>query len=170
MGNIYMIRCKTTGEIYVGATRTSLDKRWARHVWKLQQHVASPLLQAVYDKHGLRSLRVVDLGQVDDDVLVDAERAIIRDWRPSLNQQMQTTSPKKRDAMRAYYRRKRGITGAAADLPPFDPGARQMKTYLVGDKRLTMREIEAKYPKYIVFRVKAGEEGQRVLRPRYSHQ
>jgi hypothetical protein len=33
-----------------------------------------------------------------------------------------------------------------------------------------MREIEAKYPKYIVFRVKAGEEGQRVLRPRYSHQ
>jgi hypothetical protein len=164
MGTIYAITCVETGEQYIGSTKGRLGRRWAMHKDMLKRGVhRSTLLVECVNKHGIARFECEALLEVPNDTLRRVEELSIRLAKPALN----TPLTQERATPLKWQRRKRGVDPYA---PPYAPEIRKRRAYLVGDKRLTMREIEAKYPPYVVRRVQEGEEGQRVLRPRYSHQ
>lgn len=145
MPAVYMITCNPTGEFYIGASENPA-KRWETHIqdWKKKRN--APLLQAAYDAHGLKAFEFDVLVEVPQAILWQTEWRVIYDMQPALNRLG------KKDAKRRY-----------------DPHARKRRKYLVGDRMMTMREIEDQYPTFVAMRVKKGLRGPAVLRTRYSH-
>lgn len=86
MGWLYLIRCRTTGDYYLGATTREIRLRFNEHQTQLRRGVCSvPLLQAAHDTHGMGSLDFVPLRQFPDDVLHLREREAIETLKPTLN-------------------------------------------------------------------------------------
>lgn len=86
MGWLYMIRCRTSGEYYIGASTRELRFRFAEHRTQLGRGVCTiPLLQAAHDRYGEDSLDYVPLREFPDAELLQREREAIETLKPALN-------------------------------------------------------------------------------------
>lgn len=86
MAWLYMIRCRSTGEYYLGATTRSPHTRFIEHQTQLRRGVCTiPLLQAAVDKHGLDAFDFVPLREFPDSEIAMREREAIETLKPALN-------------------------------------------------------------------------------------
>ena len=85
MPGIYMIRCIATGEIYIGATKSKFERRFANHKTALKCGRGGRELQKRYDAHGPESFEYVALQEFDVSELFDREQEAIAKLQPRMN-------------------------------------------------------------------------------------
>lgn len=83
---LYMIRCRTTGQYYIGSTSRSFRLRFSEHRTQLRRGVCSiPALQAIATQYGLDDLDFVPLKVLAQHELVQREKEAIATLKPALN-------------------------------------------------------------------------------------
>ena len=149
MGWIYSIECVPTKELYIGATRLPVEKRFIAHQTNMRNGRSSPALQDRYDKYGLMNLKFTPLKEFSDGDLADREREIIAAVRPALNHQLTPSAAQPREASPLKHphkltirnRARRGLVGAALTASPYT----NKRRYEVRGEMLTANEIAEKY-------------------------
>lgn len=83
---IYMIVCRPTGELYIGATARSFRQRFAEHRNQLVRGACTAIkLQAAAALHGVDALDFIPLKSFPPGELAAREREAIEALRPALN-------------------------------------------------------------------------------------
>lgn len=83
---LYLIRCRPTGEYYVGATKTSFRQRFTEHRTQLGRGVCTiPLLQQRATEHGVDALDFIPLREFPVEELAAREKEALETLRPALN-------------------------------------------------------------------------------------
>jgi hypothetical protein len=86
MSGIYMIRCRSTGEYYIGATARTFSQRFVEHRTQLGRGVCSiPLLQDRATRYGVSDLEFVPLKEFPPSELAAREQEALALLKPVLN-------------------------------------------------------------------------------------
>ena len=124
MCGIYMIRCRATGDFYIGGTRSPFERRFVVHRQMLRAGTAPPLLQEAFDQWGMSSLEFIPLKSMDPELVQEREAEAVARLRPALNKNQPAMVDAKtiaRDAgislATVYARMKQGLTGDALMRP-----------------------------------------------------
>lgn len=155
LSGLYMIRCRTTGEYYIGSTARAFRLRFSEHRTQLARGVCTiPRLQEVATRYGVDDLDFVPLKVLCEAERDAREKEAIAQLRPTLN--VDGARPRARydrwepitvggrtmtiyEAAREFdlehntirYRVKRGLTGDELVAPPYKaPSKTPRKPYI----------------------------------------
>ncbi len=164
MGGVYLIRCKPTGEIYVGGTVNSFATRFTYHRRDLAKRTGkNPLLQERYNHYGPDAFEYVPLREFLSREVRTREIEAIRRLQPALNTMTYKTPPAVSPQLR-LYRERRGL-----DLQK-PPNSVRGRCFEVRGEMLTPDEIAAKYGvdrDLVVQRAYRGVVGEKLIKQRY---
>ncbi len=94
---VYMILCRTTGEFYVGGTKTSFEQRFREHRNQLRRGACLiPKLQAAYNQHGEEAFEYRVLKDFPPAEVDAREKEALTALQPALNTCYVTTKGKYR--------------------------------------------------------------------------
>jgi hypothetical protein len=83
---VYLICCRPTGEMYVGATTTSFRQRFTEHRTQLGRGVCTiPLLQQRATEHGVEALEFIPLKAFPIEEIAAREKEALDLLKPALN-------------------------------------------------------------------------------------
>lgn len=169
MGTIYALTCRTTGEQYVGATRTPLSIRWSNHKSLYRRgNLHQSKLRAAFDKWGVENFSVTELCVVADTDLIAVERETIRRLDPALNT-YETPGLDERSPTpwRRRRRRQEGVPEQYLDAPAYDPTIRRRRLWEIEGESLTSQQVVERYGQGVMDRL--YRRASHPTRKRYEH-
>ena len=171
MPGVYIIRCKPTGELYVGGTKGRLFcYRFANHRIALRKGEGPPLLQVAWDLHGEAAFEFVPLREFPRELVREKEAYALWKLKPALN---------KKHA-RCIEAERRGISPATAAArvkqgnDPFTPqktgpkGPHPVRKRYEGKSLVELAELAGIQGESMRARISKGDTGTRLVRSRYS--